>query len=187
MTSVRDFSRIITKARTRDEEQIGKVQRDGQEPARQRLLRELRRRRAQVRRQQSLEGLSDRGAFEITMSTIFRPYFVVGPSAATAAPATACATGKKSAKSIRENIADIIAEESIIGKDRDRIIKVPIRGIKEYRFVYGDNAPGVGQGGTANPSPARVVGQGERRQGADNRRATGPASTTTRPTSRSKS
>ena len=31
-------------------------------------------------------------------------------------------------------------------KDRDRVIKVPIRGIKEYRFVYGDNAPGVGQG-----------------------------------------
>ncbi len=29
---------------------------------------------------------------------------------------------------IRENISDIIAEESIIGKDKDRIIKVPLRG-----------------------------------------------------------
>ena len=49
-------------------------------------------------------------------------------------------------ESIRDNIADIIAEESIIGKDREKVIKVPIRGIREYRFVYGDNAPAVGQG-----------------------------------------
>jgi uncharacterized protein len=53
---------------------------------------------------------------------------------------------EKVRQSIRENIADIIAEESIIGRDRDRIIKVPIRGIKEYRFTYGDNSPGVGEG-----------------------------------------
>ncbi len=59
---------------------------------------------------------------------------------------------------IRENISDIIAEESIIGKDKDRIIKVPLRGIKEYRFVYGENAPGVGQG-DGNSKPGQVVGK----------------------------
>ena len=64
-------------------------------------------------------------------------------------------------EAIRNNIADIIAEESIIGKDRNRIIKVPIRGVKEYRFVYGDNAPGVGQGGDGEPKPGDVVGQGK--------------------------
>ena len=58
MTSVRDISRIITKARTRDEEQSEQVQRDGEEPPRERLLPELRRRRAQVRGQQPLEGLT---------------------------------------------------------------------------------------------------------------------------------
>jgi len=52
---------------------------------------------------------------------------------------------EKVRQSIRENIADIIAEESIIGRSRDRIIKVPIRGIKEYGFVFGDNAAGVAQ------------------------------------------
>ena len=52
---------------------------------------------------------------------------------------------QKVRESIRENIADIIAEESIIGQDRDRIIKVPIRGIREYRFVHGENNTGVGQ------------------------------------------
>ncbi len=49
-------------------------------------------------------------------------------------------------QSIRENIADIISEESIIGRSGDQIIKIPIRSIKEYRFVYGDNVPGVAQG-----------------------------------------
>jgi uncharacterized protein len=60
--------------------------------------------------------------------------------------------------SIRENIADIIAEESIIGKDRDRVIKVPLRGVKEYRFVYGDNAPGASQG-DGDTKPGQVVGK----------------------------
>ena len=45
--------------------------------------------------------------------------------------------------SIKKNIGSIIAEESIIGKSKDKIIKVPIKGIKEYQFVYGENRPGV--------------------------------------------
>jgi sporulation protein YhbH len=65
---------------------------------------------------------------------------------------------QKVRESIRENIADIIAEESIIGKDRDRVIKVPLRGIKEYRFIYGENAPGAGQG-QGDTRPGQVVGK----------------------------
>jgi uncharacterized protein len=65
---------------------------------------------------------------------------------------------EKVRESIRENIADIIAEESIIGKDKDRVIKVPLRGIKEYRFIYGDNAGGVGQG-DGDMRPGQVVGK----------------------------
>jgi len=53
---------------------------------------------------------------------------------------------QKVREAIRANIADIIAEESIIGQSRDKIIKVPIRGVREYRFIYGDGAPGVGTG-----------------------------------------
>jgi sporulation protein YhbH len=65
---------------------------------------------------------------------------------------------EKVRESIRENIADIIAEESIIGKNKDKVIKVPLRGIKEYRFIYGDNAPGVGTG-DGNAQPGQVVGK----------------------------
>ncbi|MGH1483611.1 MAG: sporulation protein YhbH [Geminicoccales bacterium] len=61
-------------------------------------------------------------------------------------------------EAIRDNIADIISEESIIGRHKDRVIKVPIRGIKEYRFVFGDNQSqsGTGQGET---EPGQVIGK----------------------------
>ena len=42
-------------------------------------------------------------------------------------------------KAIKEGIHHIVAEESIIGKDGKKKIKIPVRGIKEYRFVYGEN------------------------------------------------
>jgi uncharacterized protein len=71
---------------------------------------------------------------------------------------------QKVRESIRENIADIIAEESIIGKDRDRVIKVPLRGIKEYRFVFGENAAGAGQG-DGNVRPGQVVGKAGQQPG----------------------
>src|ERR671923_1632236 len=75
---------------------------------------------------------------------------------------------QKVRESIRDNIVDLVAEESIIGKDKDKIIKVPIRGIKEYRFIYGENAPGVGQG-DGNSQPGQVLGrsQGEQGQGEE--------------------
>jgi sporulation protein YhbH len=49
-------------------------------------------------------------------------------------------------ESIKKNLGNIIAEESIIGKSKDKKIKIPIKGIKEYQFIYGKNKPGVGAG-----------------------------------------
>ena len=83
-----------------------------------------------------------------TTDSIFRPFV---PSDAERSDRSAGDRARhrlKLRESIRDNIADIIAEESIIGKDRGKIIKVPIRGIREFRFVYGENAPGVGQAGS---------------------------------------
>jgi sporulation protein YhbH len=74
-------------------------------------------------------------------------------------------------KAIRDNIADVVAEEAIISQRRDKIIKVPIRGIKEYRFVYGDQTPGVGTG-TGDTKPGQVVGQAD---GSGKGRGTGQA------------
>ena len=90
------------------------------------------------------------------MSSVFRPK--------REAPADRSAADRlrhrqKVRASIRDNIAVIIAEESIIGRSGDRIIKVPIRGIKEYRFVYGDNESGVGEGAGEDTQRGDVVGQ----------------------------
>ncbi len=58
---------------------------------------------------------------------------------------------EKIEKAIREGIHNIVAEESIIGKDGKKKIKIPVRGIKEYRFVYGNNPGGkVGAGSGKN-------------------------------------
>ena len=66
--------------------------------------------------------------------------------------------------SIRKNIADIIAEESIIGSDGSQVIKVPIRSIKEHRFIYGQNSPGAASG-TGESKEGDVVQKGKGKPG----------------------
>src|SRR6266481_8747043 len=103
------------------------------------------------------------------METIFRPYHPSAGQRSDRSAGDRLRHRQKVREAIRNNIADIIAEESIIGKDSNRIIKVPIRGVKEYRFIYGENVPGVGQG-DGNSQPGQVIGrsQGEGRgQGQD--------------------
>lgn len=56
-------------------------------------------------------------------------------------------------KSIKDNLGDILSEESIIGESKNKKFKIPIRGIKEYQFVYGKNTKGV------------VTGTGEEKRG----------------------
>jgi len=105
------------------------------------------------------------------VDTIFRPFRSSEAERSDRSAGDRLRHRQKIRESIRENIADIIAEESIIGKSRDRVIKVPIRGIKEYRFVYGDNTPGVGQG-NGSSQPGQVVGRSQDEgQGAGNEKA----------------
>ena len=92
--------------------------------------------------------------------SVFRPFRSSDAERSDRAAGDRLRHRQKVRQAIRENIADIIAEESIIGKDRDRVIKVPIRGVKEYRFVYGDNAGGVAQG-DGSSEPGQVVGRRE--------------------------
>jgi len=93
-----------------------------------------------------------------SLESIFRPFEPADAERSDRSAGDRARHRLKVRESIRDNIADIIAEESIIGKDRDKIIKVPIRGIREYRFVYGDNAAGVGQG-TGDSENGQVVGK----------------------------
>src|SRR3989442_2551529 len=94
------------------------------------------------------------------METIFRPYSSSDSLRSDRSAGDRQRHRQKVRESIRDNIIDLVAEESIIGKDKDKIIKVPIRGVKEYRFVYGENSPGVGQG-EGNSQPGQVIGKSQ--------------------------
>jgi sporulation protein YhbH len=95
------------------------------------------------------------------MMAVFRPYSSSDALRSDRSAGDRQRHREKLREAIRDNIADIISEESIIGRDKDRIIKVPIRGIKEYRFVYGDNQPQVGEG-EGETEPGQVVGKARR-------------------------
>ena len=46
---------------------------------------------------------------------------------------------EKIEKAIKESIRDVVAEESIIGQSGKKKIRIPVKGIKEHQFVYGQN------------------------------------------------
>ncbi len=71
-------------------------------------------------------------------------------------------------ESIKKNIGNIIAEESIIGQSKDKKIKIPIKGIKEYQFVYGKNGPSAGSGDGSEKRGEKIGGEkaGKKGQGS---------------------
>lgn len=73
-------------------------------------------------------------------------------------------------KSIKENLGDILSEESIIGESKKKKFKIPIRGIKEYQFVYGRNSKGVATG-TGEEKRGDKIGSSGQQGGAGNKGA----------------
>ncbi len=69
-------------------------------------------------------------------------------------------------KAIKDGIHDIVADESIIGKDGKKKIKIPVKGIKEYRFVYGDNENKKNVGSAQGKDITRGQKIGQRGQGS---------------------
>lgn len=67
-------------------------------------------------------------------------------------------------KSIKENLGDILSEESIIGESKNKKFKIPIRGIKEYQFVFGKNNKGVATG-TGQEKRGDKLGDGGKSSG----------------------
>ena len=67
--------------------------------------------------------------------------------------------------SIRKNMKDVISEESIITKKRGKKVRIPVRGLKDYKFVHGSNdgqAGGVGQG---EGEPGDIIDQQQKPDG----------------------
>jgi len=74
-------------------------------------------------------------------------------------------------KAIREGIYHVIADESIIGKEGKKKVRIPVRGIKEYQFVYGSNeknkkvgsatGKNIKRGQQVGPSPPKETASGD--------------------------
>ncbi len=66
-------------------------------------------------------------------------------------------------KAIKEGIYDIVSEESIIGQDGKKKIKIPVKGIKEYRFIYGENQK-VGSAQGQDVKKGQKIGKRQQQQ-----------------------
>ncbi len=63
---------------------------------------------------------------------------------------------QKIEKALKEGIRNIVAEESIIGQDGKKKVRIPVKGIKEYQFIYGDNSKKVGS------APGKDIHRGQK-------------------------
>ena len=81
-------------------------------------------------------------------------------------------------KAIKEGIHSIVADESIIGQDGKKKIRIPVRGIKEYRFVYGNNENNkkVGSAPGKEVQRGQKIGEGspQKKQGEGNKPGENP-------------
>ncbi|MGM8365955.1 sporulation protein YhbH [Virgibacillus sp. W0181] len=70
-------------------------------------------------------------------------------------------------EAIRDNLSDLISEESIIASDGKEIIKIPIRSLDEYKIRYNyDKTKHVGQGDGDSKVGDIVARDGQGKQGA---------------------
>ena len=78
---------------------------------------------------------------------------------------------QKIEKAIKESIRDVVAEESIIGQSGKKKIRIPVKGIKEHRLIYGANEKNkqVGSAQGKNISKGQRVGHRRRRKPQEGR------------------
>lgn len=106
------------------------------------------------------------------MTTVFRPYSASDALRSDRSAGDRLRHRQKIREALKENIAEIVAEESILTRSSDRIVKVPIRGIKEYRFVFGEGSPRVASSGDGEVKKGQVIGQ-EQQEGEGSGRGPG--------------
>ena len=62
-------------------------------------------------------------------------------------------------EAIKRNLPDIISDEAIITQSGDRIVRVPVRGIKSYRFIHKYPDGASGGFGSGESEEGKVIGQ----------------------------
>jgi sporulation protein YhbH len=66
---------------------------------------------------------------------------------------------EKIREAIRENLPDIVGEEAIITRKGKQVVRVPVRGLKSYRFVHSHGGGASGGFGSGSGKKGQVVGR----------------------------
>lgn len=66
---------------------------------------------------------------------------------------------EKIKEAIKKNLPDIISDEAIITRRENQIVKVPIRGIKSYRFIHRQSDGAGGGFGSGETEEGKVIGR----------------------------
>jgi uncharacterized protein len=80
---------------------------------------------------------------------------------------------QKIEKAIKEGIHNIVSEESIIGQEGKKKFKIPVKGIKEHRLVYGanENNKNVGSAPDKDIKRGQKIGENQAKQKASGNKA----------------
>ncbi len=62
-------------------------------------------------------------------------------------------------EAIRKNLPDIISDEAIITHRENRVVKVPIRGLKSYHFIHGHGGNASGGFGSGEGEKGKLIGR----------------------------
>lgn len=60
---------------------------------------------------------------------------------------------------IRKNVRDVIGSENIISEKGKKKVRVPVKGLKDYRFIHGGTGQGGGGVGQGDGQPGDVIGR----------------------------
>ena len=66
---------------------------------------------------------------------------------------------EKVKEAIRKNLPEIISDEAIITRKKDQVVRVPIRGVKSYRFIHRQAGEGGGGFGSGESEKGKVIGK----------------------------
>ncbi len=66
---------------------------------------------------------------------------------------------EKVKEAIRKNLPDIISDEAIITRKGKHIVRVPVRGVKSYRFIHNHGGGQSGGFGSGESKKGKVIGQ----------------------------
>jgi sporulation protein YhbH len=74
-------------------------------------------------------------------------------------PSDAARHREKIKEAIKRNLPDIISDEAIITRSGDQIVRVPVRGIKSYRFIHRYSGGAKGGFGSGEQEEGKVIGR----------------------------